>query len=159
MKRTNALHQRIKKQLNHAGLDENTLPQDTEQWQQFLQNIGRSYKDADDAQALLERSLELSTQEMRDLYENLKLETEQRIEALHKSEQKTRFMANMSHELRTPIHGILGSLEIVKGTELDERQRLFVNTAYTSCEVMLDIINNILDFSKLKAGNMDLEKI
>ncbi len=159
MKKTNALHQRIKKQLNHAGFDENTLPQDTEQWQQFLQNIGRSYKDADDAQALLERSLELSSQEMRDLYENLKVETEQRIEALHKSEQKTRFMANMSHELRTPIHGILGSLEIVKGTELDERQRLFVNTAYTSCEVMLDIINNILDFSKLKAGNMDLEII
>ena len=65
----------------------------------------------------------------------------------------------MSHELRTPIHGILGSLEIVKSTPLDEKQQLFIDTAYASCEVMLDIINNILDFSKLKAGGIDLEVI
>jgi CheY-like chemotaxis protein/nitrogen-specific signal transduction histidine kinase len=96
---------------------------------------------------------------MRKLYEDLKAETEQRIDALHKSEQKTRFMANMSHELRTPIHGILGSLEIVKDTDLDARQKLFVETAYASCEVMLDVINNILDFSKLRAGGIELEAI
>jgi CheY-like chemotaxis protein/nitrogen-specific signal transduction histidine kinase len=96
---------------------------------------------------------------MRKLYEDLKAETEQRIDALHKSEQKTRFMANMSHELRTPIHGILGSLEIVKDTDLDARQKLFVETAYASCEVMLDVINNILDFSKLRAGGIELEVI
>lgn len=153
------MHRRLQKQLQRSGLIRNGLPGDLNQWQDFLHLVDRSYTGATDAQYLLERSLEVSSQEMRKLYEDLKTETEQRIDALHKSEQKTRFMANMSHELRTPIHGILGSLEIVKGTELDERQKLFVDTAYASCEVMLDIINNILDFSKLKAGGIELEII
>lgn len=159
MKETNPLQSRLKKQLKRSGLSEEHLPDDFDHWQDFLHLVNRSYADSSNAQYLLERSLEVSSHEMRKLYEDIKTESEQRIEALHKSEQKTRFMANMSHELRTPIHGILGSLEIVKGTTLDERQKLFVDTAYASCEVMLDIINNILDFSKLKAGGIELEII
>jgi signal transduction histidine kinase/DNA-binding response OmpR family regulator len=141
------------------GLAEHQLPRDLAQWQDLLKSISQFYQDALDAQALLERSLEVSSQEMRQLYDDLKAETEQRIDALHKSEQKNRFMANMSHELRTPIHGILGSLEIVKNTSLDERQKLFIGTAYASCEVMLDVINNILDFSKLRSGGIELHLI
>jgi signal transduction histidine kinase/DNA-binding response OmpR family regulator len=159
MKEVKPLNRRLEKQLKRSGLTDSNLPNDLSQWQEFLHLVDRSYVGSSDAQYLLERSLEVSSQEMRKLYDDLKAETEQRIEALHKSEQKTRFMANMSHELRTPIHGILGSLEIVKGTELDTRQKLFVDTAYASCEVMLDVINNILDFSKLKAGNIELEII
>ncbi|HRJ53016.1 MAG TPA: response regulator [Candidatus Thiothrix moscowensis] len=159
MKETKPLHRRLQKQLKRNGFKADTLPNDMEKWQEFLHLIDLSYTGTSDAQYLLERSLEVSSQEMRKLYDDLKTETEQRIDALHRSEQKTRFMANMSHELRTPIHGILGSLEIVKGTTLDDRQKLFVDTAYASCEVMLDIINNILDFSKLKAGGIELEII
>lgn len=159
MKANDTIHRRLQKQLKRNELSAEVLPQNLEQWQSFLYVIDRSYKGSSDAQYLLERSLEVSSQEMRKLYDDLKTETEQRIEALHKSEQKTHFMANMSHELRTPIHGILGSLEIVKGTDLDERQQLFVDTAYASCEVMLDIINNILDFSKLRADGITLEII
>lgn len=155
----NNLQKRLEKQLKRSGLNATDLPDDLSKWQDFLHLINRSYTDTTNAQYLLERSLEVSSQEMRKLYEDVKTETEQRIDALHKSEQKTRFMANMSHELRTPIHGILGSLEIVKSTQLDEKQQLFIDTAYGSCELMLDIINNILDFSKLKAGGIDLEVI
>lgn len=155
----NNLQKRLEKQLKRSGLNATDLPDDLTKWQDFLHLIDRSYTDTSNAQYLLERSLEVSSQEMCKLYEDLKTETEQRIDALHKSEQKTRFMANMSHELRTPIHGILGSLEIVKGTPLDEKQQLFIDTAYASCEIMLDIINNILDFSKLKAGGIELEVI
>ncbi|SEA77496.1 Signal transduction histidine kinase [Thiothrix caldifontis] len=159
MKEVKPLHKRLQKQLKRSGLLQHGLPDDQNKWQNFLHQIDLSYTGTSDAQYLLERSLEVSSQEMRKLYDDLKAETEQRIEALHKSEQKTRFMANMSHELRTPIHGILGSLEIVKDTTLDPRQKLFVDTAYASCEVMLDVINNILDFSKLKAGGIELEII
>ncbi|MEN9502360.1 MAG: hypothetical protein RI964_1645 [Pseudomonadota bacterium] len=159
MKEINPLHRRLQKQLKRNGLSATSLPDDLGKWQEFLHLIDRSYVGSSDAQYLLERSLEVSSQEMRKLYDELKAETEQRIEALHKSEQKTRFMANMSHELRTPIHGILGSLEIVKNTKLEERQQLFVETAYASCEIMLDVINNILDFSKLRAGSMELDMI
>lgn len=159
MKETKPFHRRLQKQLKRSGLISTGLPDGLDKWQDFLHLVDLSYTGSSEAQYLLERSLEVSSQEMRKLYDDLQAETEQRIEALHKSEQKTRFMANMSHELRTPIHGILGSLEIVKGTELDDRQKLFVDTAYASCEVMLDIINNILDFSKLKAGGIELEII
>ncbi|MBO0613532.1 response regulator [Thiothrix fructosivorans] len=159
MKEVKPLHRRLQKQLKRSGLIQHGLPDDLSQWQHFLHQIDLSYNGTSDAQYLLERSLEVSSQEMRKLYDDLKAETEQRIDALHKSEQKTRFMANMSHELRTPIHGILGSLEIVKDTDLDARQKLFVETAYASCEVMLDVINNILDFSKLRAGGIELEVI
>lgn len=159
MKETNPLHRRLQKQLKRNGLAQQQLPDNIGKWQDFLHLVDRSYTGSSDAQYLLERSLEVSSQEMRKLYDDLKTETEQRIEALHKSEQKTRFMANMSHELRTPIHGILGSLEIVKNTSLDERQKLFVETAYASCEIMLDVINNILDFSKLRSGSMELDMI
>ena len=159
MKETNPLHRRLQKQLKRNGLSQQQLPEDIGKWQDFLHLVDRSYIGSSDAQYLLERSLEVSSQEMRKLYDDLKTETEQRIEALHKSEQKTRFMANMSHELRTPIHGILGSLEIVKNTSLDERQKLFIETAYASCEIMLDVINNILDFSKLRSGSMELDMI
>ncbi|OQX13550.1 MAG: hybrid sensor histidine kinase/response regulator [Thiothrix lacustris] len=159
MKEVKPLHKRLLKQLKRSGLLQHGLPDDQNKWQNFLHQVDLSYTGTSDAQYLLERSLEVSSQEMRKLYDDLKAETEQRIEALHKSEQKTRFMANMSHELRTPIHGILGSLEIVKDTTLDPRQKLFVDTAYASCEVMLDVINNILDFSKLKAGGIELEVI
>jgi signal transduction histidine kinase/DNA-binding response OmpR family regulator len=159
MNKSNPIHSRLSKQLRRVGLAEDQLPNDLAQWQGLLKLVTQSYQDALDAQALLERSLDVSSQEMRQLYENLKVETEQRIDALHKSEQKNRFMANMSHELRTPIHGILGSLEIVKNTNLDERQKLFIGTAYASCEVMLDVINNILDFSKLRSGGIELHLI
>ena len=116
MNESNPIHARLGKQLRRIGLADNQLPSDLAQWQGLLKLVSQSYQDALDAQALLERSLEISSQEMRQLYDDLKTETEQRIDALHKSEQKNRFMANMSHELRTPIHGILGSLEIVKNT-------------------------------------------
>ena len=159
MSETKTLHRRLQKQLKRNHLSEQAVPETLEQWQNFLHLIDRSYIGSSDAQYLLERSLEVSSQEMRKLYDDLKAESEQRIEALHKSEQKTRFMANMSHELRTPIHGILGSLEIIKNTHMDERRKLFVDTAYASCEMMLDVINNILDFSKLRAGNMELDNI
>ncbi len=159
MKEVKPLHRRLQKQLKRSGLLQSGLPDDQNKWQDFLHLVDLSYTGTSDAQYLLERSLEVSSHEMRKLYDELKAETEQRIDALHRSEQKTRFMANMSHELRTPIHGILGSLEIVKDTELDSRQKLFVDTAYASCEVMLDVINNILDFSKLKAGGIELEII
>jgi signal transduction histidine kinase/DNA-binding response OmpR family regulator len=159
MNESNPIHARLSKQLRRIGLADNQLPSDLAQWQGLLKLVSQSYQDALDAQALLERSLEISSQEMRQLYDDLKTETEQRIDALHKSEQKNRFMANMSHELRTPIHGILGSLEIVKNTSLDERQKLFIGTAYASCEVMLDVINNILDFSKLRSGGIELHLI
>lgn len=154
-----AISHRLAAQLKRCQLTASDLPTSPDQWAKLLHIIDSTYTSHHEAYYVLERSLEVSSQEMSALYDNLKQESAQRIDALHKSEQKTRFMANMSHELRTPIHGVMGSLDVLRETKLDERQATFINTAYSSCEVMLELVSNILDYSKIQAGQLSLEKI
>ncbi|MFK7864573.1 MAG: ATP-binding protein [Pseudohongiellaceae bacterium] len=68
------------------------------------------------------------------------------------------FMANMSHELRTPMNGVLGMASMLEETDLSDEQRGFTNIIKSSGDLMLEIINNILDFSRLEAGKMEVDK-
>jgi len=81
-------------------------------------------------------------------------------EKLRKSEavmrSKDEFLANMSHEIRTPMNGVLGMAELLAGTDLDKRQRRFVDSMRAAAETMMQIINDILDDSKIEAGKMEL---
>jgi len=72
---------------------------------------------------------------------------------------KSQFLANMSHEIRTPMNGVLGMIELLLATELTPRQRHYAETVQHSGETLLEIINEILDFSKVEAGRMQIEAI
>ncbi|MCB9890589.1 MAG: response regulator [Planctomycetes bacterium] len=74
------------------------------------------------------------------------------------SEQKSRFLANMSHELRTPISGILGMVELLSSSELDEQQRDLVSTIASTADSFLELIHQLLDFTKVEAGAVELEE-
>ena len=75
------------------------------------------------------------------------------------SEAKSMFLANMSHEIRTPLNGIVGFTELLKDTGLGEEQQEFVEIIEKSSENLLEIINNILDLSKIESNKLEIEDI
>lgn len=79
--------------------------------------------------------------------------------ALTESEAKGQFLAQMSHEIRTPMNGVLGMAELLKKTSLDQQQQQYLDIIDNSGKALLTIINDILDYSKIAAGKMQLEKI
>jgi signal transduction histidine kinase/DNA-binding response OmpR family regulator len=104
-------------------------------------------------------ALKLRRQLQRELWLALRELRRSRDDALAASQVKARFLANMSHEVRTPINGILGAIELLRATSLDARQQQIVALQRQSLDTLMALVNDVLDYTKLEAGRMELEPL
>lgn len=79
--------------------------------------------------------------------------------AMKFSQTKSEFLANMSHEIRTPLNGIVGMADLLRGTSLSSEQRMYIDALNVSASTLTELINDILDISKIESGKMTVEAV
>ncbi|MDH5407178.1 MAG: ATP-binding protein [Gammaproteobacteria bacterium] len=134
----------------HVNNEMSRVMQSLEKFKQTLLALKQSEIDLREKNTqleLTEKSLEQSLYELTKAKEDVE----------QASHAKTMFLANVGHELRTPLNAILGMAQLLQQEKLTEEQHDHVNTVYHSGRNLLDLLNNLLDFSKLEAGKQQLD--
>lgn len=108
--------------------------------------------------ALAERINRLKEAHAQSLRSQVRAEMEA-FKATAQSQAKSDFLAIMSHEIRTPMNGVVAMADLLQQTDLNSRQRQYVDTIAHSGESLLTVINDILDYSRIEAGRMELESV
>jgi two-component system sensor histidine kinase BarA len=111
----------------------------------------------------LEEQITQATSDLRETLEAVEIQNVEldlaRKRALSASRNKSEFIADISHEIRNPLQGIIGYAQLLRDSRLDREQRDYIETLNESAQNMLNIINTLLDLSKLEAGKLVMDRI
>ena len=138
----------------------NEIAENIRNLENVLRGVAEDTRDTHDHAIVIDLHTSSGTAEAYKLLETIIQQTRNdKIAAQEASEAKSMFLANMSHEIRTPLNGIVGFTELLKDTGLEEEQNEFVEIIEKSSENLLEIINNILDLSKIESNKLEIEDI
>lgn len=119
------------------------------------EELRAAYQKIDDERKRLAERVEARTRELNDTNRQLR---EAKDEAERANRAKSTFLATMSHEIRTPMNGVVGMIDVLEQTTLNQQQRDMMQLVRVSALSLLDIINDIMDISKIEAGGVELER-
>lgn len=139
------------------------LKDELELFKQELQNLKETHAAAQEELNTYNEELQVSNEELRLTLEELHTSNVQLREARDKAEDAAKlqsvFLANMSHELRTPMNGIIGMADLLTYETTDPVLLDLIHTIQRSGDILLNVLNDILDYSKIDAGKLELEHI
>ncbi len=152
------LHQ-LQKGMFGNRLDTSTLAELNELAHAY-NKLAQSLKESRDD---IQKNMDQSIEDLRETLETIEIQNIEldlaRKEAVEASRVKSDFLANTSHEIRTPLNGIIGFTSLLLKTPLNEQQKEYMRTIQHSSQGLLTIINDVLDFSKIESGRLQLDYV
>ena len=169
-KRFSIMQQQLKEHIHRLSTTNSDLKSSNERLEREIIDRKRAEREIETHRYFLEdlvtertKELEMVNNQLRDeIVERKRMENESkeaRKAAESANQAKTQFLANMSHEIRTPMNGVQGVADLLSNTQLTDKQNGYVKLIKSSGEMLLKILNDVLDISKIEAGKLDLESI